>query len=352
MTVEEQASPANGDRNDAPAVSVMCSAYNCEAYLAQTIESVLAQTFGDWELIVVDNGRSDAIADIVGRYTRDPRVRLIRQENRRLVGGMTTAASAALGRYLVPLDSDDLLTPDFCRRMAEVLDARPDIDVLSCDSYLFVDGEERDMARSFLRRSTGLDHALTLADLVGEHDVVPYFAAFRREAWFAAGGYAPGTDLVEDIALFLRLVSSGHDVRVLPERLTRYRMRDDSASRDPSAVDAFERNRELAYVSAAEASGDAATMRVLDRRLRGLRYEQALRRARWAFVNGDVPAARRAARRAFQQRRTARGMLVITGLGLSPVLLRRIHPMKQQLTAHASRIAARIVSRRLRDSTR
>ncbi|MGI5125216.1 glycosyltransferase family 2 protein [Pseudonocardia sp. CA-107938] len=325
-----------------PSFSILCSAYRCEDYLPATIDSVLAQSVPDWELIVVDNGPSDTVAEIVERYTADPRVRLIRQENARLIGGIRTAAAAARGRYLVPLDSDDQLAPHFCRRMGEVLDARPEIDVLSCNAALFEDGQVQDLARSFLRRVTGLEHRLTLADLIGQHDVVPYFAAFRREAWFAAGGYAAGTDLVEDIALFLRLVGSGHDVRVLPERLTRYRMRDDSASRDPSTVEAFELSRERVYTEAAVESGDAATLRALDRRLRRLRYERELRRARWAFVNGDTRGAREAARAAFRQRRTARSVAVVAGLGLAPAVLRWIHPAKQHLTRFASRFASTV----------
>jgi glycosyltransferase involved in cell wall biosynthesis len=329
----------------APTFSVLCSAYRCEDYLAETIESVLAQTCPDWELIVVDNGMSDAVAGIVDRYRGDPRVRLIRQPNRGLIGGVRTAAAAAGGRYLVPLDSDDQLLPDFCRRMAEVLDRRPEIDALSCDAYLFVDGSELNQARSFLRHRVGLDHPLTVTDLVGRCDVIPYFAAVRRAAWFAAGGYAEGTELVEDIGLFLRLVASGRDVRVLPERLVRYRLRADSASHDPSSVEQFERNRERLYRVAAEQSADPASRSALRRRLRELRYEQALRRARWAFRCGDEEAARGAAREAYRQRRTLRSTAVVVGLYVGPTLLRRIHPVKQRVTARASRIAARVAAR-------
>ena len=327
-----------------PDFSVLCSAYRCEEFLADTIESVIEQTHSSWELIVVDNGNSDSVAEIVRRYTDDPRVRLIRQENRRLIGGISTAAAAATGRYLFPLDSDDQLMPEFCRRMAEVLATRPEIDVLSCDAYLFRDGEELDLARRFLRYRTGLDHRLTVADLVGKHDVIPYFAVVRRAAWFAVGGYRPGTDLIEDIALFLQLATSGYDIRVLPEPLTRYRMREDSSSRDPSTVESFELGRERAYIEAGTATGDPVTLRALDRRLRSLRYEQALRRARWAFIDGDWATARSAAREAHRQQPTARSTAVMAGTRLAPGVLRLIHPTKRRLTLEASRLAARVAA--------
>ncbi|MHA6616954.1 glycosyltransferase family 2 protein [Pseudonocardia sp. DLS-67] len=323
-----------------PAFSILCSAYQCEAYLAETIESVVAQTMPDWELIVVDNGPSDEIADIVRRYTGDPRVRLVRQQNRRLIGGIAAAVEASSGRYLVPLDSDDLLAPTFCRRMAEVLDDRPEIDVLSCDARVFRDGDD-DLAGSFLRRRFGLEHRITLADMIGGHDVIPYFAAFRRAAWEAAGGYAAGTDLVEDIALYLRLIVAGRDIRVLPECLTRYRLRDDSASRDPTGVEAFEAACERVYTAAAVESGDGATLVLLDRRLRGFRYRQALRRARWAFLNGDVAGARAAARVAFAARRTLRSTAVVVGVTVAPGALRVIRPVKQRLSRAGARVLAR-----------
>jgi glycosyltransferase involved in cell wall biosynthesis len=332
--------------SDEPSFSILCSAYRCEAYLAETIDSVVAQTMPDWEMIVVDNGPSDEIAEIVRHYQDDPRVRFVRQQNSRLIGGIGTAAAVSSGRYLVPLDSDDMLMPGFCRRMAEVLDSRPDIDVLSCDATVFRDGERHDLAGSFLRKRLGLEHRLTLADMIGEHDVIPYFAAFRREAWLAAGGYGPGTDLVEDIALYLRLIVSGHDIRVLPERLTRYRLRVDSASRDPSGVEAFEAACERVYTEAAVASGDPATLALLDRRIRLFRYEQALRRARWAFVHGDVAAARAASRTAFAQRRTLRSVAVLAGVTVAPGALRVIRPLKQRVTRSVSRLAARVAAMR------
>jgi glycosyltransferase involved in cell wall biosynthesis len=331
-----------------PAFSVLCSAYRCEAYLAETIDSVVAQTRGDWELIVVDNGPSEEIAQIVRRYRDDPRIRLVRQQNSKLIGGIATAVEASTGRYLVPLDSDDILVPTFCERMAEVLDSRPEIDVLSCDAWVFRDTEGHALAGSFLRERLGLEHRLTLADMIGRHDVIPYFAAFRREAWLAADGYAPGTDLVEDIALYLRLVASGHDVRVLPERLCRYRLREDSASRDPSGVEAFESACEQVYTAAALASGEEGTLAVLDRRVRGFRYEQALRRARWAFVHGDVAGARAASRAAFAQRRTPRSAAVLAGVTVAPGALRLIRPLKLRLSRGVSRVLARAAAFRER----
>jgi hypothetical protein len=152
----------------------------------------------------------------------------------------------------------------------------------------------------------------------------------------------------EDIALYLRLIVSGHDIRVLPECLTRYRLRGDSASRNPSGVEAFEAACERVYTAAAVESGDGATLALLDRRFRGFRYRQALRRARWAFVNGDMDGARAASRAAFAARRNLRSTVVVVGVTVAPGALRVIRPLKQRLGRAISRVLARAAAFRER----
>ncbi len=101
-----------------PFLSFLMTAYGTERFVAATIESVLSQTRTDWELIAVDNGGSDEMAEIIGRYTADPRIVLVRQENKGIRGGVTAAADAATGRFLCVLNSDDMLLPDYCERVA------------------------------------------------------------------------------------------------------------------------------------------------------------------------------------------------------------------------------------------
>ena len=133
-----------GDGNTAPLVSFLTSAYQTERYVSETIESVLAQTRGDWELIVVDNGNSDEMARIVSNYTSDPRITLIRQENKGIGGGVSAAANAADGRYLCPLDSDDALEPNYCERIGALIEDDPGIDAVGCNAVLFWDPDDDD----------------------------------------------------------------------------------------------------------------------------------------------------------------------------------------------------------------
>jgi glycosyltransferase involved in cell wall biosynthesis len=320
-----------------PAFSFLTTAYRTEQTLARTIAAVRAQTSGDWELIVVDNGYSEAIAQIVVPYLTDPRIRFVRQENNGPTGGVMAAAAVARGRYYTVLNSDDAITPRFCARLGEVLAKDPSIAAVTCDAYLFVDPGTRLFRKSYLqmagiRRPPDGARRLRLADVID--GPCPYYcAAIRHDVWDAMGGMVCDTPIVDDLNFWLRVLLAGYDVRMIPDPLGLFRIEEGSESRpsDVSRIEVFEDQRERALTQAAEASSDPADVAALDRVLRRLRYEQAIRRARIAFQTGDVRNARDYARRAFLLRPTARSVAIRLALGASPRLLARVHPIKQQL---------------------
>jgi glycosyltransferase involved in cell wall biosynthesis len=93
--------------DDRPRFSFLTTAYRTEAYLGATIESVIAQSDANWGLVVVDNGNDDDIAALVAGFDHDPRITLLRQENKGYVGGVMASAAEAHGHFLCVLDSDD-----------------------------------------------------------------------------------------------------------------------------------------------------------------------------------------------------------------------------------------------------
>ena len=111
-----------------PLVSVLMTAYNREQFIAEAIESVLAQTFTDFELIIVDDGSKDHTVEIARRYTGDPRVRLHLNENN--LGdypNRNRVAALAKGRYLKYLDSDDMLYPFGLGAMVDMMSGHPSV---------------------------------------------------------------------------------------------------------------------------------------------------------------------------------------------------------------------------------
>lgn len=334
-----------------PLFSFLTTAYGTEQYLPGTIKSVLAQTDRNWELIVVDNGNSDAMAQIIEGYAaEDDRIRMVRQPNKGYRGGVAAAADVATGTFVCVLDSDDQLLPEFCATVRAVLDSNPSVDAVGIDAYRFGEPEDLDLPVAYMR-SIGVKEAadpgrrVTLTELLG--GAIPFYtAAIRRSAWDAVGGYEPGVeDVDESVIIWCRLVER-YDVRLLPDRLARYRLRPDSLSRDPAKVEEFERQLMRSFVEGAGDCRSPAERRALTKTLGLLRYQQAIRRARYGLLDGDIPTARCEAKAAFAERRTARAASIMMILTVAPTALRRLHPIKSWMTARAEYVLGRRRQRR------
>ena len=338
-----------------PLISFLTTVYGTEDYLPAAIESVLAQTSQDWEMVVVDNGMSPSVVEIVSRYADDDRIRLIRQENRGYRGGVTAAAEAASGRYLSVLDSDDKIMPSFVSVMADVIAAEPGIGAVGCDAVQFDDAGQAHLPSGYLA-SLGVrwqpryaSQRLTLSDALA--GIIPYYTGIvRRDAWQQAGGYAAhDPDVDESVVIWLRLVQVC-DVRLINAPLGWYRIRDNSLSRDPAKKEAFEQALITAFSRTARSTASASDRIVAEDTVARLRYQQELRRARWALLDGEIRSARRHARLAFAYSPGLRPGLVVASLAFSPRALQRLHPHKQRAAAAWLRVRERLVVGRASES--
>jgi glycosyltransferase involved in cell wall biosynthesis len=115
-------------------VSILMPAYNGEVYIEQAIESVIAQTHQNWELIIVDDGSTDSTAAIVTGF-KDPRIRYTYQENRGQAAALNRGLEMARGDYVTTLDTDDWLTSNSLLDRANFLDQHPEIGVVYGDGY-------------------------------------------------------------------------------------------------------------------------------------------------------------------------------------------------------------------------
>jgi glycosyltransferase involved in cell wall biosynthesis len=330
-----------------PAVSFLCPAYKTERYLPGTIASVLSQTRPDWELVVVDNGMSDAIRDIVVAAD-DPRIVLVRQENAGFAGGVKAAVAAASGRYFAQLNSDDRIMPDFVERMVGLLDSHPEVDAVTCDALVLEERTNRYRRRSFhqqhgVRRAVRFSEPLTLPELI-DGKVIYYTAVVRREVWHRVGGI----DGLGDLPMWLRIVRGGADVRMIPDRLGVYMYRDDSLSRDPESIAAFQAFQERAYLDGAAGSGDPEVHEALARRMRRLRYFESLRKARKALLAGDTAEARARADEAIAMRRRPRSFAVAAAVRVAPRAAAELWPLKQRATRAGRRALSSVRGSRQR----
>jgi glycosyltransferase involved in cell wall biosynthesis len=203
-----------------PTVSVVIPCYNLGAYLDQAVQSVLDQTFQDFEIIVIDDGSTDAATRYLFTSYGRPKTRILRTPNQGLAKARNLGIEQAWGRYISCLDADDLLEPDFLARTVEVLEADPSLAFVSCWLKAFGD-------QNFEWSPNGCDFPWLLVE-----DTVCTAALTRRAALVEVGGFDSGMPVAgyEDWDLAISLVERGLGGTVIPEYLFRYRIRQSSMS--------------------------------------------------------------------------------------------------------------------------
>jgi glycosyltransferase involved in cell wall biosynthesis/peptidoglycan/xylan/chitin deacetylase (PgdA/CDA1 family) len=203
-----------------PTVSVIIPCFNLGAYLDQAVQSVLDQSFEDFEIIIIDDGSTDPVTRHLFTSYRRPKTRILRTLNQGLARARNLGIEEARGCYISCLDADDLFEPDFLRRTVEVLEANPSFAFASC--WLKTFGE-----RNFEWSPNGCDFPWLLVE-----DTVCTAALTRREALAEVGGFDAGMPVAgyEDWDLAISLVERGLRGTVIPEYLFRYRIRKGSMS--------------------------------------------------------------------------------------------------------------------------
>lgn len=165
-------------------VSIITPCYNGEKTIAETIESVLGQTYPDWEMLIVDDGSSDGTAGIASAYAaRDSRVRLIRQKNAGTASARNNGMRLAQGRYIALLDADDLWDPEFLERQLAFM--RQMNAQCVCCAYRHIDEASREIQHPTvpMRRITTRDMAVMnrIGCLTGLYDSAAHGKIFLHE---------------------------------------------------------------------------------------------------------------------------------------------------------------------------
>lgn len=210
----------------APLVSVVIPAYNSARTITATIQSALAQTVGELEVIVVDDGSSDetvASVEAIG----DPRVRIVRRENGGAAAARNSGIRAARGRWVALLDADDLWLPEKLERQLAVLESDPAVRAVQSGAY-FVDDELNVL---YVRRCfQPQDNLLTFLRFQNMPNVASTWMV-EREKLIEIGMFDEQLAILEDWELSLRIARHCNPV-CIPEPLSRYRVHPGNRSRD------------------------------------------------------------------------------------------------------------------------
>ncbi|MBX9735686.1 MAG: glycosyltransferase [Phycisphaerales bacterium] len=231
-----------------PTVSIIMTLFNREAFVESALRSVLTQTFGDLEVVVVDDGSTDASREVVRQVaSSDIRVRLFCEPHRGCVGALRRAHELTRGEFVGWVDSDDLLVSSAVERCLGVLRARPEIGLVYTD-HVKIDQHGRIIPEP-VRVARPFTPDLLLTELVSFH-----FRLFRREVYERCGGIGADLATSPDYDFCLRASEVAKFAHV-PEALYCYRVH-------PGSISASRRIDQIE--SSARAVRDALARRGLD----------------------------------------------------------------------------------------
>ena len=215
--------------------SAIIPAHNAASTLGAAMQSVLAQTHNELELIVVDDGSTDDTREVAEAFAVDPRVSIVSQEQR----GLAAARNAGVGHARTPLlgflEADDLWMPDYVASVIRTLDSDRRAGIAYSDAWILDDetrSVHRRLASDFVPELPAGISPDDLALRLVARNLLPYCSTVRREAIEAAGGYDASLTAVEDWDLWIRIAACGYGAVRVPRPLVIWRDRPGSMSKD------------------------------------------------------------------------------------------------------------------------
>ncbi len=205
-----------------PRVSVLLPVFNGERYLAQAIDSILKQTFRDFELLVLDDGSVDGSLAIAREAAaKDARIRVVAGEHRGLVDGLNSAVTIANGELIARMDADDISSPDRLVKQVRYLDAHPECCAVGCPA-MRIDPDGLAISPWPVPESHAEIDAQHMSGLGG--GILQPTVMMRKSSFLQIGGYRAEFKYgAEDYDLFLRMAEIGR-LANLPEILLQYRL--------------------------------------------------------------------------------------------------------------------------------
>ncbi|MBD3883569.1 glycosyltransferase [Phormidium tenue FACHB-886] len=215
-----------------PLVSVIMPVYNAERFVAAAVESILGQTFEDFEFLIIDDGSTDRSRSILERYAvRDARIRLISRPNTGYTVALNELLQLAQGEFVARMDADDIAQPDRFRLQVTRLQQEPDLVCLG-GAHGMIDEKGRWLTCLAMPETNAEIQALALA---GHTPINHPCVMMRRSAVLQVGGYDPALAPCEDLDLWLRLGEIGR-LANLKEMVLKYRLHAHSVSEQQGAL--------------------------------------------------------------------------------------------------------------------
>jgi glycosyltransferase involved in cell wall biosynthesis len=202
-----------------PQISVIIPCFNLGEFIGEAIDSVLAQTFQDFEIIVVNDGSTDSLTNQVLNNIHHPKIRVICTTNQGPSSARNTGISQSVGKYILPLDADDKIATTYLEKASATLNGNNRLGIVYCQAEFFGEKNDKwDLPEYTLPR-------ILIDNLIFSS------ALFHRKDWEIVGGYKSNMSMGwEDYDFWLSIIELEKEVYRIPEYLFYYRIRKDSRS--------------------------------------------------------------------------------------------------------------------------
>jgi glycosyltransferase involved in cell wall biosynthesis len=313
------------DQTGTPLVSVIVPAYDVTDYIGDALNSVLAQTFREYEIIVINDGSPDSEALERALAPFMPRIVYIKQENRGVSAARNTGIARARGEFLAFLDGDDTWLPHYLETQVARIQSDPTIDVLYPNAVLFSGGAAAGEEFMTACPSNG---EVTFERLLLQECNVSNCSIARREMIIRVGLFDESLHSVEDFDLWLRVIKHGGRIAYHHEVLARYRRRPGSLTADPVSLSehilkVLQKVKQTMELTPSELTTVNAQLERFHAMLR-------LQEGKRAFFSGDTEGAISGlteANRFFRNRKTAITLMI---LRVAPRILRRAYDLRDR----------------------
>lgn len=322
---------------DTPDVSVVIPAYNAAPYIAETLDSVFAQTFSRYEVIVVNDGSpdTDELERVLAPYIE--RLVYLKQENRGPSAARNLAIQKARAPYVATVDSDDIWLPEYLAVQMGFLEANPEFDLVYTDAWMF--GETELAGRTYMQGAPSKGPVTFESLLRYETSIITSCVVMRRQAAIDAGLFDENFIRCEDFDLWIRMAHRGCRMTYQREVVAKHRVH--GASLAWQQIKMVEAQIEVLEKAQRTLSLTESQQELIKTQLRNCSAQINLEESKQFLAAHDYEQAARALMQANSFYKSRKLQLVLLGLRSAPRVLHSLYLLRQSFgrsatTRHAS----------------
>jgi len=310
----------------APKVTVVIPCYNAARFVAEALDSVFAQSYGDYDVVLINDGSPDTAELEAALEPYAARIQYIRQENQGPGGARNRGIEWSRSEYVAFLDSDDAWTPDYLAEQIGVLTADPTIDLIYSDALLV--GDSPLAGRTFMETTPSRGEVTFASLLRRECVVITSCVVARRQALIDAGLFDAEFFHSEDFDLWLRLVHRGGRITNQPRVLARHRAHGGSLTAQSGAL--LRAQVEICGKLLRQLDLSPSERDLLQSHQAWCSAQLRLAGGKRELAAGQYGEATRSLAEANRVLRSRKLGLSLVGLRIAPALLRRLYLLRQQ----------------------